>query len=88
VPFIVQIGLYVTPIAYPAEFAVQQLPNWAATIYFLNPMAGVVQGFRWAMFGGQMPGDMMYISFAMVIVVFVSSLWYFRKVEDDMADYV
>jgi lipopolysaccharide transport system permease protein len=51
-------------------------------------MAGVVQGFRWAMFGGQMPGDMMYISFGMVIVVFVSSLWYFRKVEDDMADYV
>ena len=88
VPFIVQIGLYVTPIAYPAEFAVQQLPKWAATMYFLNPMAGVVQGFRWAMFGGQMPGDMMYISFAMVIVVFVSSLWYFRKVEDDMADYV
>jgi len=88
VPFIVQIGLYVTPIAYPAEFAVQQLPKWAATIYFLNPMAGVVQGFRWAMFGGQMPGDMMYISFGMVIVVFVSSLWYFRKVEDDMADYV
>jgi lipopolysaccharide transport system permease protein len=88
VPFIVQIGLYVTPIAYPAEFAVQQLPKWAATLYFLNPMAGVVQGFRWAMFGGQMPGDMMYISFAMVIVVFVSSLWYFRKVEDDMADYV
>jgi ABC-type polysaccharide/polyol phosphate export permease len=45
VPFMVQIGLYVTPIAYPAEFAMQQLPKWAAAIYYLNPMAGVVQGF-------------------------------------------
>lgn len=88
VPFIVQIGLYLTPIAYPAEFAIEHLPSWAASFYFLNPMAGVIQGFRWAMFGGAMPGPMMYLSFAMVILLFMSSLWYFRKVEDDMADYV
>jgi lipopolysaccharide transport system permease protein len=88
VPFIVQIGLYITPIAYPADFAIQQLPKWAATLYFLNPMAGVVQGFRWAMFGGELPSAMMYVSFAMVLFLFISSLWYFRKVEDDMADYV
>ena len=47
VPFMVQIGLYITPIAYPADFAMQQLPKWAATVYYLNPIAGVVQGFRW-----------------------------------------
>ena len=58
VPFIVQIGLYVTPVAYPAEFATQHLPKWAATIYFLNPMAGVIQGFRWSLFGGTPPGDL------------------------------
>lgn len=87
-PFIIQIGMYVTPIAYPAEFAVQSLPDWAATIYFLNPMAGIIQGFRWALFGGMAPDIYFWISMAMVIILFISSLFYFRKVEADMADYV
>lgn len=88
VPFIVQIGLYVTPVAYPAEFATEHLPKWAATLYFLNPMAGVIQGFRWSLFGGTPPGGMFWVSLLMVLMLFISSLYYFRKVEDDMADYV
>lgn len=88
VPFMVQIGLYITPVAYPAEFAVKQLPEWASTLYYLNPMAGVVQGFRWSMFGGDAPGPLIYVSFFMILVIFVSGLFYFRKVEGDMADYV
>jgi lipopolysaccharide transport system permease protein len=88
VPFMVQIGLYLTPIAYPADFAMKQLPKWAAAVYYLNPMAGVVQGFRWALFGGEAPGNLMYVSFGMVLIIFVSGLFYFRKVEDEMADYV
>jgi lipopolysaccharide transport system permease protein len=88
VPFIVQIGLYITPIAYPAEFATQQLPKWAATIFYLNPMAGVVQGFRWSLFGGEAPGGLFWVSVGMVLFIFVTGLMYFRKVEDSMADYV
>jgi len=88
VPFMVQIGLYVTPIAYPAEFAMQQLPKWAAAIYYLNPMAGVVQGFRWAVFGGEAPGSLMFVSFGVILILFITGLFYFKKVEDDMADYV
>lgn len=88
VPFIVQIGLYISPIAYPAEFATQQLPKWAATLYFLNPMAGVIQGFRWSLFGGAPPGNLFLVSLLMVLILFISGLFYFRKVEDDMADYV
>lgn len=88
VPFMVQIGMYLTPIAYPADFATQQLPSWAAKIYFLNPMAGVVQGFRWSLFGGTPPGDLFWVSFAVVIVIFSSSLMYFRKLEEEMADFV
>lgn len=88
VPFMVQIGLYITPIAYPAEFATQQLPKWASTLYFLNPMAGVVQGFRWAMFGGEAPGNLIYVSVLMVLIILISGLFYFKKVEDEMADYV
>lgn len=88
VPFMVQIGLYITPVAYPAEFATQNLPNWAANIYFLNPMAGVVQGFRWCMFGGEAPGTFMWISVAMILFIFVTGVMYFTKVEKNMADYV
>lgn len=88
VPFMVQIGMYLTPIAYPAELAAEHLPKWASTIYFLNPMAGVVQGFRWSLFGGTPPGDLMYVSFGMVFLLFFTGLIYFKKVEDQMADFV
>lgn len=88
VPFIVQIGLYLTPVAYPAEFATQHLPKWAAGIYYLNPMVGVVQGFRWSIFGGQAPSNLIWISFGMILILFITSLIYFRKVEDEMADFV
>lgn len=88
VPFIVQIGLYITPIAYPAEFAIQKLPKWAATLYYLNPMAGIVQGFRWSLFGGEAPGNLFWLSLIMVFILFITGLFYFRKVEDNMADYI
>ena len=88
VPFIVQLGLYITPIAYPAEFAVKHLPNWAITIYYLNPMAGVIQGFRWCVFGGDFPGTLMYVSLSIVIIIFFTGLYYFRKIETQMSDFV
>jgi lipopolysaccharide transport system permease protein len=51
-------------------------------------MAGVIQGFRWSLFGGEIPGYLMYVSFAMVIILFATALIYFNKVEDEMADLV
>lgn len=88
VPFAVQIGLYLTPVAYPAEFAMTHLPKWAATLYYLNPMAGIIQGFRWSLFGGAVPDNTMYLSFGMVFVLLVTGLMYFRRIEDEMADLV
>lgn len=88
VPFIVQIGLYLTPIAYPAEYATSHLPKWAATLYYLNPMAGIVQGFRWSLFGGKAPNEFLLITIITVIVLFVSSLLFFKRIEDEMADLV
>ena len=88
VPFMVQIGLYITPIAYPAEFAIKQLPKWATLLYYLNPLAGVTQGFRWSLFGGNPPGEMMWVSVLMVFFLFVGGLFYFNSVEDKMADYI
>jgi lipopolysaccharide transport system permease protein len=88
VPFLVQFGLYATPIAYPAETIINNLPDWAVAIYYMNPMAGVVEGFRWSILGGAPPSDYAYISFALIGVLFVSALFYFRKVERVMADIV
>ncbi|WP_224998099.1 ABC transporter permease [Cesiribacter sp. SM1] len=88
VPFMIQFGLYATPIAYPAETIIKSLPNWAVIIYYLNPMAGVVEGFRWSILGGEPPSKYAYISFVLIILLFISALYYFRKVERIMADIV
>lgn len=88
VPFMVQIGLYVTPVAYPITEASTKFPEYLMTLYYLNPMAGVVQGFRWSIFGGEVPSNMMFISFGMIAFLFITGLMYFKKVEDQMADYV
>lgn len=88
VPFLVQFGLYATPVGYPAETIVKNLPDWAAALYYLNPMAGVVEGFRWSILGGNPPHDLAYLSFGVILLIFISALWYFRKVERVMADIV
>jgi lipopolysaccharide transport system permease protein len=84
VPFMVQFGLYASPIAYPASL----IPYNYQTIYYLNPMAGIVEGFRWSIVGGEPVQLLSYISFSVAIILFVSGLFYFRKVEKIMADIV
>lgn len=88
VPFLVQFGLYATPVGYPTEVVIKNLPDWANIIFFLNPMVGIIEGFRWSLLGQSLPSDYMYISFGVVIILFVSGLYYFKKVERVMADIV
>ena len=88
IPFMVQLGLFISPVAFPAEKVLKGSPDWAVSLYYLNPMAGVVQGFRWSIFGGEPPGNMMYISFGVIALIFITSLMYFKRVEDEIADYV
>lgn len=88
VPFLVQFGIYATPVAYPAETIVNNLPSWAVILYYLNPMAGVVEGFRWSILGGAPPNSYAWISFGITVFIFISGLLYFRKVERVMADIV
>jgi lipopolysaccharide transport system permease protein len=87
-PFLVQIGLYVTPIAYPSETVIKSLPDWGAFLYYLNPMAGIVEGFRWSILGVGSPHPLFYLSFAVVFILFITGLLYFKKVEKIMADIV
>lgn len=88
VPFLVQFGLYATPIAYPSETIIDNLPRWGTVLYYLNPMAGVVEGFRWSVLGGTPPNAFAYLSFGMMALLFVTALVYFKRVERVMADIV
>ena len=88
VPFLVRFGMFFTPVAYPAEVVLGKLPDWAAIIYYLNPIAGVVEGFRWSVVGGNPPSGYSLVSFVVVIVLFITSLFYFKKVERTIADIV
>ena len=84
-PFLIQAWMFASPVAYSAELV--PAGNWQL-IYALNPMTGVIQGFRWALLGAQPPGAMMWVSLAVVIVLFVSGLYYFTKMERTFADIV
>ncbi len=84
VPFLVQMGLYATPIAYPSSMISREYQ----LLYHLNPMAGVVEGFRWSIVGGQAPHPYAYLSFGLTGILFITALVYFRKIERVMADIV
>ena len=85
IPFLIQAWMYASPVAYSAGL----IPTgpWRI-IYGLNPLAGVIQGFRWALLGGTPPDELMAISIVIVIILLVSGLYYFRRMERTFADVV
>lgn len=83
IPFLTQFWLFLTPIAYSSSIVPEQ---WRLA-YGVNPMAGVVDGFRWALLGSESPpSSLLWISLIVVLVLFVSGLYYFRRVERSFAD--
>jgi lipopolysaccharide transport system permease protein len=85
VPFLAQFWMFATPVAYPSSLLSQP---WR-TIYGLNPMAGVVEGFRWALLGTKTaPGPMLAVSAAVAVLVLVGGAFYFRRMEKTFADVV
>ncbi len=84
-PFLVQFWMFASPVAYPSEL----VPEKWRWLYGLNPMAGVIEGFRWALTGrGQPPGVLMLASALMVAAALLGGLLYFRKMEGTIADLV
>src|SRR5213079_2774329 len=75
VPFLIQLGLFASPVAYQTDSVPSGLFR---TIYSLNPMAGVIQGFRWALIGTERPTALIAIPIAVVLVALVSGMYYFR----------
>lgn len=83
-PFLAQIWLLATPIAYPSSLLSEP---WR-TVYGLNPMAGVVEGFRWALLGTAAPGPILAASCLAALALLVSGALYFRRMERTFADVV
>jgi lipopolysaccharide transport system permease protein len=84
-PFLTQFWLFATPIAYPSSLLHEP---WR-TLYGLNPMVGVVEGFRWALLGSYTsPGPMLIVSTLTAMVILVSGAFYFRRTERTFADLV
>jgi lipopolysaccharide transport system permease protein len=85
IPFLMQIWLFLTPVVYPATW----VPEKYRVLYGLNPMAGVVEGFRWALLGKPgSPPSMLIVSVLVVFVMLVGGLYYFRRMEKTFADVV
>lgn len=84
VPFMVQLGLFVSPVA----FASSQVPERWRGVYALNPLAGIIDGFRWAILGGRTPLDPFSLTASVVVTVaaLVIGIWYFRRTERGFAD--
>ncbi len=84
VPFLIQIWMFASPVVYASSLVPESLRVW----YGLNPMAGVIEGFRWALLGTGTPSAMVLVSVGMVVVLLVSGMFYFRRMEQYYADIV
>jgi lipopolysaccharide transport system permease protein len=83
-PFLVQFWLFVTPVAYPSSL----LPEPWRTLYGINPMAGVVEGFRWALLGTAAPGPIIAVSALFALIFLITGLLYFQRMESIFADII
>jgi lipopolysaccharide transport system permease protein len=85
IPFLIQVWMYASPVAY----SINLIPEGAVRLlYGLNPMVGVIQGFRWALLGGQPPDAVMIVSIIMMVLLLAGGLLYFRHMEETFADVV
>jgi lipopolysaccharide transport system permease protein len=85
IPFLTQFWLFMTPVAYPSSI----IPEAWRPLYGLNPMAGVIEGFRWALLGTERgPDGLIFTSTAVVVVLLIGGLFYFRRMESQFADVV
>jgi lipopolysaccharide transport system permease protein len=85
IPFLIQLGLFASPVVYPVTF----VPERFQAVYgLLNPMAGIIEGFRWAILGTEPPSYLIIASVAIIVVIVVSGAFYFRRREKAFADLV
>jgi len=89
IPFFVQLWMFVTPVVYASERLLDGAPRWASIAYGLNPLAGVVEGFRWALLGTPPPSAaLLLVSFVMTLVFLLTGAAFFQRMERSFADLV
>ena len=86
VPFVIQLGLYASPVG----FGTDKVPEAFRFLAYLNPMTGIIGGFRWSLLGGRAPfdGTGLAVSAALTAALLASGLWYFRRMEKTFADVI
>ena len=84
IPFLTQLWLFASPVVYSSSL----LPERFQAIYGINPMAGVIEGFRWALLGTNPPGSLIAVSALIALVILVSGAYYFRRNEKTFADVI
>ncbi len=86
VPFLTQLWMFLTPVAYPSSLIENETLR---SLYAINPMVGVIEGFRWALLDtGTAPGPMILVSTVVALLILLGGLFYFRRMEDSFADVV
>jgi lipopolysaccharide transport system permease protein len=90
VPFIVQFGLYISPVGFWSDKVSDSYGENYRLLYSLNPIVGVIDGFRWCLLRGQSPldGTTVLTSVLLTSVLCLSGIWYFRKMERTFADVI
>ncbi len=89
VPFVISMMMFVSPVVFDSQslFRSGKLPAWVETLYWINPMASVIEGFRWALLGkGVTPHPLMFLSVGMMLVMLVGGLFFFRRMERSFVD--
>jgi lipopolysaccharide transport system permease protein len=88
IPFVIQFGIYITPVGYSSEVIYQKYGERARFWFSLNPMVGVIDGFRWCITGSPMYWPGFYLSIGMTILFMYVGIRYFRKTEKSFADII
>lgn len=93
VPFIIQLGLFISPIAFSSADDVyrnEDIPEILKALYSLNPMVAVIDGFRWSILGTEFVANQAYLmmSLGVTVLMLIIGIWYFRRVESTFADVV
>ncbi len=92
IPFIIQFGMYVSPVLFSSNeiYANSSIPSWLKNIYACNPMVCVIDGFRWCIFGEQVPLDItkFLLSLGVSLIMLIVGIITFRKMEKDFADVI
>ena len=90
VPFIAQFGLYVSPVGFSSSLVLEKYGRTVFMLYSLNPMVGVIDGFRWSISGGRtlFPWLSLELALVTITIVLATGIWYFRKTERTFADII